>query len=54
MSAEGVELKRLKRLPPRLRVAHLAALVRSEAEGSLRTAELQQHLLAALRDGRPE
>jgi hypothetical protein len=39
-------LARLKRLPPRLRVAHLAALLRSEAHGSPRAAELKQ-LLAA-------
>ena len=52
MSREAiVEPGRLRRLPPRLRVAHLAALVRSEAEGSPRAAELK-HLLAALRDGR--
>ena len=48
---EIVESGRLRRLPPRLRVAHLAALVRSEADGSPRAAELK-HLLAALKGGR--
>ena len=37
-------LARLKRLPPRLRVAHLAALLRSETDGSPRAAELKQLL----------
>jgi hypothetical protein len=35
-------LARLKRLPPRLRVAHLAALLRSETDGSPRAAELKR------------
>jgi hypothetical protein len=47
---ESVESGRLRRLPPRLRVAHLAALVRSEADASPRAAKLK-HLLAALKDG---
>ena len=46
-----VELGRLRRLPPRLRVAHLAALLRWEADGSPRAVELK-HLLAALKGGR--
>ena len=39
-------LSRLKRLPPRLRIAHLAALIRYEAAGSSRRTELK-HLLAS-------
>jgi hypothetical protein len=35
---------RLKRLPPRLRVVHLAALIRREADSSPRAAELKQLL----------
>jgi len=38
-------LARLTRLPVRLRIAHLAALIRCEATGSARAAELK-HLLA--------
>ena len=37
-------LARLKRLPPRLRIAHLAALIRQEATGSPRIAELKRLL----------
>jgi hypothetical protein len=46
-------LARMKRLPPRLRVVHLAALLRSEADGTLRAAELARLLAAqpALADG---
>jgi hypothetical protein len=44
--APDPRLARLKRLPPRLRIAHLAALIRCEADGSPRAAELK-HLLAA-------
>jgi hypothetical protein len=44
-------LARLKRLPLRLRIAHLAALVRCEAKGSLRARELA-HLLASMNGGR--
>jgi hypothetical protein len=44
-------LARLRRLPLRLRIAHLAALVRCEAKGSLRARELT-HLLASMNDGR--
>jgi len=39
-------LVRLKPLPPRLRVAHLAALLRCAAEGTPREAELTRLLLA--------
>jgi hypothetical protein len=39
-------LARLKRLPLRLRIAHLAALIRCQAKGSPRAAGLK-HLLAA-------
>ena len=48
---ETVESGRLRRLPPRLRVAHLAALLRSDAAGSPRAAVLK-NLLAALVGGR--
>ena len=54
MSGENdPRLARLRRLPPRLRVAHLVALVRHEADGSLRAAELTRLLAAqpALADG---
>jgi hypothetical protein len=44
-------LARLKRLPPRLRVAHLAALIRGEADGSPRAGALK-HLLASMNGGR--
>jgi hypothetical protein len=40
------DLARLKRLPPRLRVAHLAALLRSLAHGSPRAAELRRYFAA--------
>ena len=39
-------LVRLKLLPPRLRLAHLAALLRCEVEGSPRAAELDRLLSA--------
>ena len=49
-------LSRLRRLPARLRIAHLAALIRHEPSGSTRTAELAALLrslsAAAARDGR--
>jgi hypothetical protein len=44
-------LARLKRLPLRLRIAHLAALIRGEAEGSPRAGALK-HLLASMNGGR--
>ena len=52
---ETVESGRLRRLPPRLRVAHLAALLRSEAKGTPRAAELTRLLAAqpALAGGHP-
>ena len=40
------DIARLKRLPPRLRTAHLAALLRSLAHGSPRVAELTRYLAA--------
>ena len=47
MSGEAdSRLARMKRLPPRLRIAHLVALLRHETDGSLRAAELTR-LLAA-------
>jgi hypothetical protein len=50
MSGEAdARLARLKRLPLRLRVAHLAALLRCEPDASSRTAELK-HLLTSLTD----
>jgi hypothetical protein len=57
MSAEADPmLSRLKRLPLRLRIAHLAALVRCEREGSARAAQLAALLRAlseaATKDGR--
>ena len=47
-------LERLRPLPLRLRIAHLAALLRREADGSPRAAELKQLLVAlsVFRDGR--
>jgi hypothetical protein len=42
---------RLKRLPLRLRLAHLAALIRGEAEGSPRAGALK-HLLTSMNGGR--
>ena len=47
-------LARLRPLPPRLRIAHLAALLRREANGSPRSAQLKQLLVtqSAVRDGR--
>jgi hypothetical protein len=47
-------LARLRRLPPRLRIAHLAALLRCEADSSPRAAELKQWLASqsARRDRR--
>ncbi len=49
-------LSRLKRLPARLRIAHLAALIRRERKGSTRAVQLTAllHALsaAATRDGR--
>jgi hypothetical protein len=50
MNATDPMLARLKRLPVRLRIAHLAALIRCEAISSPRIAELK-HLLAASTDG---
>jgi hypothetical protein len=49
-----VMLARLRPLPPRLRIAHLAALLRREANGSPRSARLKQLLVAqsAVRDDR--
>jgi hypothetical protein len=48
-------LSRLKRLPLRLRIAHLAALLRCEREGSARAAQLTALLrdqsAVATRDG---
>ena len=44
-------LLRLKRLPVRLRIAHLAALIRCEPTGSPRAGELK-HLLASMNGGR--
>ena len=47
MSADvSAMLPRLRPLPQRLRLAHLAALLRCEAKDSLRAGELK-HLLAA-------
>ncbi|HET7885658.1 MAG TPA: hypothetical protein VFL62_05470 [Bradyrhizobium sp.] len=46
--AAELRLARLRRLPLRLRIAHLAALVRSGVAGSRPTAELRR-LLAAQR-----
>jgi hypothetical protein len=47
MSADVSAMRaRLEPLPVRLRIAHLAALIRREAKGSLRAGELK-HLLAA-------
>jgi hypothetical protein len=54
MSGEAdSRLARLRRLPPRLRIAHLVALLRHETDGSLRAAELTRLLAAqsALVDG---
>jgi len=51
MNATDPMLLRLKRLPVRLRVAHLAALLRCEATGSPRAGELK-HLLASMIGGR--
>ncbi|SHN81628.1 hypothetical protein [Bradyrhizobium erythrophlei] len=54
MSGEAdSRLARMKRLPPRLRIAHLVALLRHETDGSLRAAELTRLLAAqsALADG---
>jgi hypothetical protein len=47
-------LARLRPLPLRLRIAHLAALLRCEANSSPRLARLKQLLVAqsAARDGR--
>ena len=49
-------LSRLKRLPARLRIAHLAALIRLERSGSVRAMELRALLrtlsAAAVKDGR--
>jgi hypothetical protein len=44
-------LLRLKRLPVRLRIAHLIALIRCEPTGSPRAGELK-HLLASMNGGR--
>ena len=45
MSGEAdSRLARMRRLPPRLRIAHLAALLRSETNGSPRAAELTRLL----------
>jgi hypothetical protein len=44
-------LARLKRLPLRLRIVHLAALIRCEPTGSPRAGELK-HLLASMIGGR--
>jgi hypothetical protein len=44
-------LARLERLPARLRIAHLAALLRLEADGSPRAAELKRLLAAQLAFG---
>jgi hypothetical protein len=48
------DIARLKRLPPRLRTAHLAALQRSLAHGSPRAAEFTRYLAvqSACTDGR--
>jgi hypothetical protein len=45
MSADVSMLARLKPLPLRLRIAHLSALLRREADGSPRAGELM-HLLS--------
>jgi hypothetical protein len=49
-------LSRLKRLPARLRIAHLAALIRLERKSSARAMELTALLrtlsAAAVKDGR--
>ena len=52
-AAADLMLARLKRLPLRLRLAHLAALIRGEAEGSPRAVALK-HLLASMNGGRAE
>jgi hypothetical protein len=44
-------IARLKRLPLRLRVAHLVALIHCEAEDSARAGELKR-LLASMNGGR--
>jgi hypothetical protein len=44
-------LLRLKRLPLRLRITHLVALIRCEPTGSPRAGELK-HLLASMNGGR--
>jgi hypothetical protein len=47
MSAKADRLlTRLKLLPPRLRLAHLSALLRCEIEGSPRVSELKRLLSA--------
>ena len=53
MSEDDSMLARLRRLPPRLRVAHLMALLRRETNGSPRAAELTRLLAGqpALADG---
>jgi hypothetical protein len=45
MSADASMLARLKPLPLRLRIAHLATLLRCEADGSPRADELTRLLL---------
>lgn len=49
----GAMLARLRRLPPRLRLAHLSALMRCEEKGSPRATELKR-LLASMIGGRAE
>ena len=46
-------LSRLRRLPLRLRIAHLAAILRCEAEGSPRAGELRL-LIDSMNGGRAE
>ena len=50
-AAADLMLARLKVLPRRLRLAHLTALIRGEAEGSPRAVALK-HLLASMNGGR--
>ncbi len=45
MTADASMLARLKPLPVRLRIVHLAALIRREADGSPRADELAHLLL---------
>ena len=52
-AAPDSRFARLKRLPVRLRIAHLAALLRREVDGSARLAELMHLLSSQTADRRP-